>query len=160
MAAEGRVSRPATDPPGAPAQPAPSSRRLKLRWADPGTRFAAGFVPANLGQSIPINLGGIQVDGALVATEVVDDGAALEFTVEVHGDAACAQVDELTAPKTGPAGFSIGPLRAPRSQPNTDLMPRWSQQARLGLAAMTAADEESSNMPPADDVQVLGADRG
>lgn len=81
--------------------------RMTLRQqAEPGIRFASAFVAGLVGSEVPVNLGASQKQGVVVDAKAVDDGAAMELTVEVPDDDDVAAFELALSPRLD--RFSIG----------------------------------------------------
>ncbi len=81
--------------------------RITLRQqAEPGCVFAGDTLDANIGRTIPVNLGAHRAEGVIVAARVVDDGEAMEVTVEVAEDEQVRHLESALKPPMG--RYSIG----------------------------------------------------
>lgn len=79
---------------------------MKIRHKEPGARFTAGAAANQIGRTVPVDIEGHEgADGLVVGAEVLDDGEALELTVEVSGDAA-ETLARILSPEL--RSFSIG----------------------------------------------------
>lgn len=86
--------------------------RVKIRHSEPGVKYTEPAAQAQTGRTVPVNVEGrTPGEGTVTAARVIEDGAALELTVEVTGPAADL-LKAMLAPRLNP--YSIGTGTAPR----------------------------------------------
>jgi hypothetical protein len=84
--------------------------RMTLRQqAEPGCRFADGALAALVGGDVPVNLGSCRKRGIVIEARAVEDGAAMELTVEVPEDDGVGAFERAFSPRLN--RFSIGERR-------------------------------------------------
>jgi hypothetical protein len=63
----------------------PSMRMTLIYQAGPNERFAPDAFDAQVGKHVPVTANGVQVLGTVTEVKVVEDGSAVEMTVEIPG---------------------------------------------------------------------------